>query len=48
MLVTGNSTKADKPVSKSALTLQTPPPPTLHQCFILQYSKLFKAIHKEK
>ena len=47
MLVTGNSTKADKPVSKSALTLQTPPP-TLHQCFILQYSKLFKAIHKEK
>ena len=46
MLVTGNSTKADKPVTKSALTLQTPPP--LHQCFILQYSKLFKAIHKEK
>ena len=25
MLVTGNSTKADKPVTKSALTLQTPP-----------------------
>ena len=47
MLVIRNSTKTDKPVTKSALTLQ-PPPPTLHQCFILQYSKLFKAIHKEK
>ena len=41
MLVTGNSTKADKPVSKSALTLQTPPPP--HSPSVL-YFTVFKAI----
>ena len=40
MLVTGNSTKADKPVTKSALTLQTPPP---HSPSVL-YFIVFKAI----
>ena len=43
MLVTGNSTKADKPVTKSALTLQPPPPLSISALFysIQSYLKLY-------